>query len=90
MDKVGFLLIDKPGGMTSAHVVNRVKRMLRLPRRYKVGHAGTLDPDATGLLVCALGRATKLIPYVSGGTKEYRGEFELGVETSTDDLAGEV
>ncbi|MCI5064267.1 tRNA pseudouridine(55) synthase TruB [bacterium] len=86
----GFLLIDKPVGLSSAAVVARVKRRLGLRRRDKVGHAGTLDPDATGLLVCAVGRATKLISLLGGGEKEYVGTLRLGVTTSTDDLSGEI
>lgn len=87
---LGFLCVDKPAGMTSAHVVNRVKRLLGLTRKSKIGHMGTLDPDATGVLVCAVGRATRLIPLLSGGKKVYTGELELGVTTSTDDISGEI
>jgi len=87
---MGFLCIDKPAGMTSAHVVNRVKRALGLGRKAKVGHLGTLDPDATGVLVCAVGRATRLIPLVAGGKKTYLGELPLGVRTQADDLSGGV
>lgn len=87
---LGFLCVDKPAGMTSAHVVNRVKRALGLTRKSKIGHMGTLDPDATGVLVCAVGRATRLIPFLSGGKKVYTGELQLGLTTSTDDISGEV
>lgn len=87
---LGFLCVDKPAGMTSAHVVNRVKRSLGLTRKSKIGHMGTLDPDATGVLVCAVGRATRLIPFLSGGKKVYTGELQLGLTTSTDDISGEV
>jgi tRNA pseudouridine55 synthase len=83
----GVLLIDKPEGITSAGVVARVKRALRAD---KVGHAGTLDPDATGLLVCLINGATRVAPYVVAGTKVYTGAIRLGVRTSTDDLTGEV
>lgn len=85
-----FVVLDKPAGMTSSEAVNQVKRKLRLTRKDKIGHAGTLDPDATGVLVCAIGRATKLIPVIAGGLKEYVGTLELGVTTTTDDLSGEV
>jgi tRNA pseudouridine55 synthase len=87
---LGFLCVDKPAGMTSAHVVNRVKRLLGLTRKSKIGHMGTLDPDATGVLVCAVGRATRLIPFLSGGRKVYTGELQLGLTTSTDDVSGEI
>jgi len=75
----GALLVDKAPGMTSHDVVQRVRRALSERR---VGHGGTLDPDATGLLVCAVGRATRLLRYV--------GELVLGVETDTLDAAGAV
>lgn len=83
----GVLLIDKPAGISSAGVVARVKRALGAD---KVGHAGTLDPDATGLLVCLVNGATRVAPFVGAGIKEYTGVLQLGVRTSTDDLAGEV
>lgn len=65
----GWLIIDKPSGMTSAHVVARVKRMLDAA---KIGHGGTLDPLATGILPLALGEATKTVSYVMDGDKNYR------------------
>lgn len=83
----GALLVDKPAGMTSAGVVARIKR---LTGEKRVGHAGTLDPDATGLLVILLGRATKLQEIILTGVKAYHGVIRLGVSTTTDDLAGEV
>jgi len=83
----GCLLIDKPSGVTSHDVVDLVRR--RVGER-QVGHAGTLDPDATGLLLVAVGAATKLLTFVSGLDKDYTGEVVLGVETSTQDAAGEV
>jgi tRNA pseudouridine55 synthase len=83
----GILLIDKPAGMSSAGVVARVKRMLKADR---VGHAGTLDPDATGLLIILINGATRVASYAADGFKVYSGEIQLGVTTSTDDLAGEV
>ncbi len=81
----GLLLVDKPAGMTSHDVVARVRRTLRTKR---VGHAGTLDPFATGLLVCAVGQATRLLPYVHGEPKRYRTRIVFGVATDTDDLTG--
>jgi tRNA pseudouridine55 synthase len=84
----GFLNIDKPAGMTSHDVVARVRRVARQKR---VGHAGTLDPAATGVLVVALGNATRLIEYVQEATrKRYLASIRLGVTTTTDDAAGEV
>jgi tRNA pseudouridine55 synthase len=83
----GIILIDKPAGMSSAGVVARVKRVLKADR---VGHAGTLDPDATGLLIILINGATRVASYAADGFKVYSGEIQLGVTTSTDDLAGEV
>jgi tRNA pseudouridine55 synthase len=84
----GFLAIDKPAGLTSHDVVARVRRLAG--RGVKVGHAGTLDPAATGVLPVALGSATRLIEYVSDGRKGYVGEVRLGTTTATDDAEGEV
>jgi tRNA pseudouridine55 synthase len=83
----GILLIDKPAGITSAGVVGRVKRILGAER---VGHAGTLDPDATGLLVVLVNGATRVASYAADGTKRYSGIMRLGVTTTTDDMAGEI
>jgi tRNA pseudouridine55 synthase len=83
----GFLLVDKPAGLTSHDVVDQVRR--RFSER-QVGHAGTLDPDATGLLLVAVGAPTKLLKFVTGLDKDYTGEVVLGVETSTLDAAGDV
>ena len=83
----GLLLVDKPAGMTSHDVVDRARRALRTKR---VGHAGTLDPFATGLLVLLVGRATRLLPYVDGEPKVYDATIRFGAETNTDDLTGEV
>ena len=82
----GLLLVDKPAGMTSHDVVARARRALGERR---IGHHGTLDPFATGLLVLLVGRATRLAPYVEGEPKEYEAELRFGAETSTDDLTGE-
>ncbi len=81
----GLLVVDKPGGWSSHDVVARVRR---LARTRKVGHAGTLDPMATGVLVLGIGRATRLLTYVVGADKEYRATIRLGVATTTDDAAG--
>jgi tRNA pseudouridine55 synthase len=83
----GYLLVDKPAGMTSHDVVARVRRAVGSRR---VGHGGTLDPDAVGVLVVAVGPATRLLRYVSGLDKTYVGEVVLGSSTSTLDAAGEV
>lgn len=83
----GLLLVDKPAGMTSHDVVARVRRLASMRR---VGHAGTLDPMATGLLVLGLGRATRLLGHLAGHEKDYEARIALGVTTSTDDAEGEV
>ena len=83
----GWLLIDKPSGMTSSTVVNKVRWAFDAK---KAGHAGTLDPDATGLLAIALGEATKTIPYVTNAKKSYIFCIKMGAATNTDDADGEV
>jgi tRNA pseudouridine55 synthase len=84
----GFLNINKPPHVTSRDVVNKVQRLL--PRRTKVGHAGTLDPMATGVLVLCVGPATRLVPHVQDLTKSYRAGFRLGCRSDTDDSTGNV
>ena len=83
----GLLLVDKPAGMTSHDVVLAARRAFGESR---IGHAGTLDPFATGLLVLLLGRATRLLPHLDGVPKEYEATISLGRETDTDDLQGAV
>jgi tRNA pseudouridine55 synthase len=83
----GLLLVDKPAGMTSHDVVLAARRAFGESR---IGHAGTLDPFATGLLVLLLGRATRLLPHLDGVPKEYEATIVLGSETETDDLHGPV
>jgi tRNA pseudouridine55 synthase len=83
----GIILVDKREGETSSNGVRRVKRALGAP---KVGHAGTLDPFATGLLIILLGEGTKLSRYVMAGEKTYRARLGLGIETDTFDLTGHV
>jgi tRNA pseudouridine55 synthase len=83
----GFLNIDKPAGMTSHDVVARVRR---LAGQKRVGHGGTLDPLATGVLPVALGGATRLVDYLVEDRKRYRADARLGVTTTTDDAEGEV
>lgn len=82
----GFLNLNKPFGWTSHDCVARVRKLLRLKR---VGHAGTLDPAATGVLPIALGKATRLLQYLPG-EKAYKATIRLGVRTTTDDLQGEI
>lgn len=83
----GILLVDKPQGWTSHDVVAKVRG---LARQRRVGHTGTLDPMATGLLVLCLGRATRLVEYMVAHDKTYEGEIRLGASTTTDDAEGEV
>jgi tRNA pseudouridine55 synthase len=88
----GVLVVDKPAGMTSHDVVAVVRRGVGAGRRRgpKVGHAGTLDPDATGVLVVCVGRATRLVPYLQASRKTYDARLRLGVTTTTLDASGEV
>jgi len=81
-----IVLVDKPAGITSAEVVRRIKAIVKPDR---VGHLGTLDPFATGLLPIMIGEATKLAPFIEGGDKEYEGTIRLGVETDTLDREGD-
>ena len=81
----GVLNIDKPAGMTSHDVVARVRRIAHLKR---VGHAGTLDPDATGVLLVCLGAATRLSDFLADEGKQYRATLALGVTTTTEDASG--
>jgi len=83
----GFVVVDKPAGMTSHDVVARLRRRFNERR---VGHSGTLDPDATGVLIVALGNATRLIQFLGGLPKSYTGEVVFGAATSTLDASGEV
>lgn len=83
----GLAVVDKPAGMTSHDVVSRCRKRFRQKR---VGHAGTLDPDATGVLLIGLGRATRLMQYMSGLSKAYSTEIVLGRSTTTLDSSGEV
>lgn len=83
----GWLIVDKPAGITSTSVVNKVRWALNAN---KAGHAGTLDPEATGLLAVALGEATKTVPYITEALKAYRFTIRLGQATNTDDAEGEV
>jgi tRNA pseudouridine55 synthase len=86
-DALGFLLVDKGGGWTSHDAVAKVRKLLRIK---KVGHAGTLDPMATGLLVLGVGRATRLIRFVQDFAKEYHATIQFGVATDSLDADGAV
>ena len=86
-DISGWLVVDKPAGMTSTAVVSKVRWALDAR---KAGHAGTLDPDATGVLAIALGEATKTVPYITDAMKAYEFTIRLGQATNTDDAEGEV
>jgi tRNA pseudouridine55 synthase len=83
----GILILNKPGGLTSHDVVNRVRRATHIKQ---VGHAGTLDPMATGVLVVCTGQATRISEYLLGHDKTYRATMRFGIETDTYDAAGEV
>ena len=83
----GWIIIDKPAGITSTGVVSKIKRAFNAK---KVGHAGTLDPDATGVLPIALGEATKTIPYIMDEIKSYHFCIKLGESTDTDDATGQI
>ena len=83
----GWLVVDKPAGLTSTAVVNKVRWALDAK---KAGHAGTLDPDATGVLAVALGEATKTVPFVTDAMKAYVFTVTFGAATNTDDAEGEV
>jgi tRNA pseudouridine55 synthase len=93
MNWFGFLCCDKPSGRTSRDVVNAVQRRLRGEygrRDLKIGHAGTLDPLASGVLVLGIGPAVRLVPYVQQQPKHYRANFRLGQSTQSGDLEGAV
>ncbi|MCB0340371.1 MAG: tRNA pseudouridine(55) synthase TruB, partial [Bdellovibrionales bacterium] len=79
--------LDKPTGLSSAQAIARVKHRLNIG---KIGHAGTLDPDASGLLVCLLNSATRLVSFAQAGRKKYTGIIRLGITTTSDDLQGEI
>jgi len=86
-DISGWIVVDKPAGVTSTAVVGKVRWALDAK---KAGHAGTLDPAATGVLAIALGEATKTVPYITDALKCYRFQVRLGAATNTDDAEGEV
>ncbi|KAF0248886.1 MAG: tRNA pseudouridine55 synthase, partial [bacterium] len=81
----GAILIDKPAGITSHDVVAKLRYMLKQKR---IGHTGTLDPFATGLLLVCLGRATRLVQFLTGESKEYEAVIRFGFSTDTQDYTG--
>ena len=83
----GILLVDKPSGITSHDIVDRLRRKLKMK---KIGHAGTLDPLATGLMIMLNGKATKVSQFLISLDKSYEGTFKLGVETDSQDSDGEI
>jgi tRNA pseudouridine55 synthase len=83
----GILIVDKPKEFTSHDVVNIARKALNTKR---IGHIGTLDPNATGVLVLCVGRATKLVKYFESHSKKYIAQIQLGVQTDTDDLTGKI
>src|SRR5437868_13645606 len=82
----GLIIVDKPAGWTSHDVVARVRRVMTEKR---IGHTGTLDPFATGVLVLLVGRATRLAQFLAGAEKEYEATIRIGYATETGDLTGE-
>lgn len=85
----GVLPVNKPAGLTSRHVVSRIQRLLK-PRKVRLGHTGTLDPMATGVLLVAVGRATRLVEISHEAMKGYEAVFELGCESDTLDSSGQI
>ena len=83
----GIIIVDKPKGWTSRDVVNKISKVLRIK---KVGHTGTLDPLATGVLVICTGKATKICELLTSTEKTYEAEAVLGIETDTLDLEGKI
>ena len=83
----GWLIVDKPRGISSFNVVSTIKRILK-PK--KIGHAGTLDPEATGVLAVALGESTKTIPYQTNTEKTYTFKIVWGKQTDSDDSEGKI
>ena len=86
----GFINLNKPVGISSAQAVGRVKRILNLPKNVKIGHMGTLDPQASGVLIIALGNATRAFDLLLAKHKTYLAEFAFGYETDTLDSEGEI
>ncbi len=87
MSAFGLFNVHKPAGVTSRRAVDRIKKLVR---RAKLGHAGTLDPLAEGVLVIAIGKATRLVPRIQEMSKQYRGRFRLGFSSATDDIESDL
>jgi tRNA pseudouridine55 synthase len=87
METSGFLFLDKPKGISSNSLVIKYKKILNIK---KIGHSGTLDPMATGLMILAVGKATKLLEFLLHLDKEYTGTIRLGISTKTDDAEGDI
>lgn len=87
MDPNGILILHKPRGVTSHDCVMKIRRLFQTK---KVGHTGTLDPDVNGVLPICIGKATKVVEYMSGYSKEYQGEVTIGYSTTTEDKSGET
>ena len=86
-ERIGIAIVDKPAGLTSHDVVAKARKIFETR---KVGHSGTLDPDATGVLILGVGRATRLLQFLTRLPKSYKGEIVFGKETSTLDSSGEI
>ena len=87
MEKAGILLVNKPSGITSHDLVMKIRRKLNTQ---KVGHTGTLDPLASGVMMLTVGKATKILPYIVEHDKEYVAELKLGIRTDTSDITGNI
>ncbi len=87
MDTYGFMLIDKPEGITSFDVIRKLRKITGIK---KIGHSGTLDPFATGLMILCVGKATRLCSFITNDTKEYLATIQLGIETDTLDMEGKI
>lgn len=87
MEKAGILLVNKPSGITSHDLVMKIRRKLHTQ---KVGHTGTLDPLASGVMMLTVGKATKILPYIVEHDKEYVAELKLGIRTDTSDITGNI
>ena len=83
----GILIVDKPENISSAGLVSKLKKITGVK---KAGHTGTLDPFATGVIICCLNKATKLAGFFLGSDKTYEGTLHLGIETDTQDCTGEI
>ena len=83
----GIIILNKPSGMTSSNCVVKARKILKIK---KIGHTGTLDPNVSGVLPLAIGKATKLVDYLTSKEKTYEAEFIMGIQTDTDDITGKI